>query len=153
MQYWLMKSEPSTFSIDDLAKMPNQTEHWDGVRNYQARNMMRDAMKIGDLAFFYHSNCEIPGIVGIVKIVTESYPDHTAFDPNSKYFDPKSSPENPRWFMVNVKFIEKFKEVIPLFKLKADPKLEQLPLIRKGNRLSIMPVAQHDWETILSYKK
>ena len=104
MQYWLMKSEPESFSIDDLKSM--KVEHWDGVRNYQARNMMRDQMKKGDKIFFYHSNCDVPGIVGIAKVEKESYPDHTAFDPESKYYDPKSSADNPRWFMVDVKFVK-----------------------------------------------
>jgi len=107
MNYWLMKSEPSEFGIDDLQNMPDQTEHWDGVRNYQARNMMRDQMKVGDQVFFYHSNCKEPGIVGIMEVVKEGYPDFTAFDPDDKHFDPKSNPENPRWFMVDVKFVRK----------------------------------------------
>lgn len=149
MNYWLMKSEPNAFSIDDLEKMPQQTEHWDGVRNYQARNMMRDQMKIGDQVFFYHSNCDIPGIVGLMEVVRESYPDHTAFDPQSKYFDPKSSPENPRWFMVDIKYIRHTRRVVPLAELKEQELLENMPLVRKGNRLSIMPVAKDEWDYIL----
>lgn len=149
MNYWLMKSEPTAFSIDDLEQMPQQTEHWDGVRNYQARNMMRDQMKVGDRVFFYHSNCEEPGIVGIMEVVKESYPDHTAFDPQSKYFDPKSSPDQPRWFMVDIKYVRHTKRVIPLNELKQHEVLENMPLVRKGNRLSIMPVTQQEWEYIL----
>ena len=149
MNYWLMKSEPNTFSIDDLQQMPQQTEHWDGVRNYQARNMMRDQMKVGDQVFFYHSNCETPGIVGLMEVVRESYPDHTAFDPQSKYFDPKSAPDNPRWFMVDIKYLRHTKRVISLAELKDHETLENIPLVRKGNRLSIMPVGKEDWDYIL----
>ena len=149
MNYWLMKSEPDVFGIDDLKACPNGTEPWDGVRNYQARNMMRDDMKKGDKVFFYHSNCKVPGIVGIAKVVKESYPDHTAFDPECKYYDPKSDPDNPRWFMVDVKFVKKFKETISLEQLKAMPELEEMPLVRRGNRLSVMPVSEEHWERIL----
>ncbi|MEE4254126.1 MAG: EVE domain-containing protein [Desulfuromusa sp.] len=150
MNYWLMKSEPNAFSIDDLTNMPEQTEHWDGVRNYQARNMMRDQMKIGDQVFFYHSNCEVPGIVGIMEVVREGYPDHTAFDPQSKYFDPKSDPQNPRWIMVDIKYIRHTKRVISLAELKACENLENMQLVRKGNRLSIMPIQSDEWNYILS---
>ena len=150
MNYWLMKSEPNAFSIDDLQQMPQQTEHWDGVRNYQARNMMRDQMKIGDQVFFYHSNCKTPGIVGLMEVVRESYPDHTAFDPHSKYFDPKSNPEQPRWFMVDIKYIRHTRRVIPLAELKEHEALENMPLVRKGNRLSIMPVSEAEWNYILN---
>ncbi len=149
MNYWLMKSEPDVFGIDDLAAMPNQTEHWDGVRNYQARNMMRDQMKKGDQIFFYHSNCKVPGIVGIMKVVKEGYPDFTSWNPESKYFDPKSTQENPRWFMVDVKFVRKFKRTISLTELKNLPELEEMPLVRKGNRLSINPVSEEQWNFIL----
>jgi len=150
MNYWLMKSEPNAFSIDDLKNMPDQTEHWDGVRNYQARNMMRDDMKIGDQVFFYHSNCEVPGIVGLMEVVREGYPDHTAFDPKSKYFDPKSDPANPRWMMVDIKYIRHTKRTISLAELKEHEALENMPLVRKGNRLSIMPVKPEEWAYILS---
>jgi predicted RNA-binding protein with PUA-like domain len=145
-----MKSEPSVFSIDDLANKPNQTYCWDGVRNYQARNMMRDDMKNGDLAFFYHSNCAEPAIVGIMQVVKESYPDFSAFDENDKYFDPKSNPNNPRWFMVDLKFIRKFSRPITLKELKIVPQLADLALVRRGNRLSIMPVAAAQWDFILN---
>ena len=150
MNYWLMKSEPDAFSIDDLKNKPKSIEHWDGVRNYQARNMMRDQMKVGDLAFFYHSNCTPPGIIGIVEIVKEGYPDFTAFDPTSKYYDPKSSEDNPRWFMVDVKFKMKFKKLISLESLKTISGLEDLVLLRKGNRLSIMPISKKEWDIINS---
>ena len=149
MAYWLMKSEPEEFSIDDLRARPARTEPWDGVRNYQARNMMRDEMRKGDLVFFYHSNCETPGIAGIAKIVREGYPDPTAFDPEDKHYDPKSDPKSPRWFLVDVKFVRKFKRLIPLSELKSEPALKDLPLVRRGNRLSIMPVTKKQWEFIL----
>ena len=149
MNYWLMKSEPNAFSIDDLKNMPDQTEHWDGVRNYQARNMMRDDMKVGDRVFFYHSNCEVPGIVGIMEVVREGYPDHTAFDPQSKYFDPKSDPQKPRWMMVDIKYVRHTRRVISLAELKNHDALENMPLVRKGNRLSIMPVSADEWNYIL----
>jgi len=153
MKYWLMKSEPDTFSIDDLANRPKKTEHWDGVRNYQARNMMRDEMQKGDLVFFYHSNCEIPGIVGIAEVVKTGYPDFTAFNPEEKYYDPKSDPENPRWYMVDIKYKRKFKRVISLKELKSYKSLADMPLVRKGNRLSIMPVNKKQWDFILKLEK
>ena len=151
MNYWLMKTEPDVFGIDDLKQRPLQTEHWDGIRNYQARNMMRDGMKKGDQIFFYHSNAEQIGIVGVMKVVRESYPDFTAQNPNSKYYDPKSTTDNPRWFMVDVKFVRKFKRVITLNELKqhADA-LGDMALLRKGNRLSINPVSKEQWEYILA---
>jgi predicted RNA-binding protein with PUA-like domain len=149
MNFWLMKSEPDAFSIDDLAGRPEQTEPWDGVRNYQARNMMRDEMKIGDQVFFYHSNCSLPGIVGIAEVVKESQPDFTAFDPNDKHFDPKSNPDKPTWFMVEVKFVRKLLRTISLQELKQKTELADLALVRRGNRLSIMPVSQQQWDFIL----
>jgi len=147
MNYWLMKSEPDVFGIDHLKAV--KVEPWDGVRNYQARNMMRDDMKKGDLVFFYHSNTDVPGIVGIMEVVKEGYPDHTALDPEAKYYDPKSDPENPRWYMVDVKFKRKLKRTISLAELKELPELEDMPLVRKGNRLSIMPVTEGQWNFIL----
>jgi predicted RNA-binding protein with PUA-like domain len=152
MNYWLMKSEPDVFGIEHLYKMPKRTEHWDGVRNYQARNMMRDQMKKGDMVFFYHSNCDEPGIVGIMTVVKEGYPDFTAVDPDQKYYDPKSDPENPRWFMVDIKYKRRTKRNITLKELKeyADAELADCPLVRKGNRLSIMPLTEEQWEFILS---
>lgn len=150
MQYWLMKSEPSEFSYDDLLARPQQTEHWDGVRNYQARNMLRDQMQVDDLAFFYRSNCAEPGIVGIIKISRAGYPDYTAFDPNSKHPDPTSSPDNPRWYMVDVQPVRKLQRTISLAELKDRPELSGLALVRRGNRLSIIPVAQSEWAFITS---
>jgi predicted RNA-binding protein with PUA-like domain len=149
MAYWLMKSEPEEFSVDDLKSRPNRTEPWDGVRNYQARNMMRDEMKVGDFAFFYHSNCETPGITGIVKIVREGYPDPTAFDPDDDHYDPKSIPDSPRWYLVDVEFVRKLKRVIPLVELKAEKALKDMALVRRGNRLSVMPVTKKQWDHIL----
>ena len=149
MNYWLMKSEPDVFGIDHLKRMPKQTDHWDGVRNYQARNMMRDDMKKDDLVFFYHSNCAEPGIVGIMKVVREGYPDHTAFNPEEKYYDPKSDPDKPRWYMVDVKYQRKTKRLISLQELKGYQEIEDCPLVRKGNRLSIMPLSKKQWDFIL----
>jgi predicted RNA-binding protein with PUA-like domain len=155
MAHWLMKSEPDAFGIDDLASRPDQTEPWDGVRNYQARNMMRDEMQLGDQVFFYHSNTKEPGIVGIAEVVREGYPDHTAFDPNTKYYDPKSDPENPRWFMVDLRYVRHTRRTIPLTELKEiaaedpDGPLADFPLVRRGNRLSIMPVTDAQWALIL----
>ena len=150
MSYWLMKSEPDVFGIEHLEKRPNKTEHWDGVRNYQARNFMRDGMKKGDQVFFYHSNCKEPGIVGIAEVVREAYPDHTAFDPESKYYDPKSDPDNPRWFMVDIRFVRRLKRTITLQELKDQAgALSDFPLLQKGSRLSVMPVSKEAWEYIL----
>ena len=154
VNYWLMKSEPEEYSIDDLEHDPKGWEHWDGVRNYQARNFMRDQMKKGDKVFFYHSNCDVPGIVGIAKVCRTAYPDHTAFDPDDKHYDPKSDPENPRWFMVDVTFVRKTKRTISLRELKENADaLPDFPLLRRGNRLSIMPVAKEHWQTILKMEK
>jgi predicted RNA-binding protein with PUA-like domain len=150
MNYWLMKSEPNEFGIDDLRQRPKHTEPWDGVRNYQARNMMRDDMKLGDQVLFYHSNCDIPGVVGIMEIAKEGYPDPSAFDASDKHFDPKSDPDNPRWIHVDVKFVRKLKRVISLSELKACPELESFALVRRGNRLSVMPVTAEHWAFILS---
>lgn len=147
MQYWLMKSEPDVFGIDDLARVG--IEPWDGVRNYQARNMLRDQMQVGDLAFFYHSNCDVPGIVGIAEIVTAGYPDATAQNPDSNYYDPKSTDENPRWYRVDVKFVRKFRRTISLAELKTQATLVEMPLLRKGNRLSVMLIASQTWQTII----
>lgn len=151
--YWLMKSEPDVFSIDDLKACPNSTDHWDGVRNYQARNFMRDGMKKGDQILFYHSNCKPPGIAGIAKVAREAYPDHTAFDKKSKYFDAKSDPENPRWMMVDVKYVKKFKQVISLDELKEIPELSQMKVVQKGNRLSITPVTAEEFKFITNLSK
>lgn len=149
MNYWLMKSEPEVFGIDDLAARPGQTEHWDGVRNYQARNIMRDDMRVGDRVFFYHSSCATPGIAGIAEIVRAAYPDHTAFDPASNHYDPRSTPDNPRWFMVDVKLVRSFSRIVTLDELRQQPALADMALLRRGNRLSIMPVSAVQWECIL----
>ena len=148
MNYWLFKSEPDAFSIDDLIDMKRKTDHWDGIRNYQARNLMRDQMKKGDLGFFYHSSCKVPGIAGTVEIVKEAYPDHTALDKNAKYFDPKSTEENPRWVMVDVKFKQKFSEILSLTQLREVKSLSDMMLLRKGSRLSIQPVSKKEWNII-----
>ncbi len=151
LRYWLLKSEPGSFSIDDLAACPDQTTQWDGVRNYQARNYLRDQMRPGDLGFFYHSNCRQPGIVGIVEIRSAGYPDPTAFDPESPYFDPKSRIDRPRWFMVDVRLVEKFSRLVTLKQLQQHREvLEGLTLLRRGHRLSVMPVAPDHWRFILS---
>lgn len=149
MKYWLMKSEPDVFGIDDLAKRPRKTEHWDGIRNYQVRNMLRDEMQKGDEAFLYHSSCKEPGIVGIIRIVKAAYPDHTAFDPESKYYDPKSDPENPRWLMVDVQLVRKFTRVISLQELKMHQILSDMLILRRGNRLSVTPISKKHWDYIL----
>ena len=147
MNYWLMKTEPDTFSIDDLKR--NKREAWDGVRNYQARNFMRDDMRVGDGVFFYHSNCAEPGIAGLAEVATDAYPDPSQFDPKSQYFDPGSSRDNPRWMLVDVTFVKKLKRVITLDELKNHKALTDMRLLRKGNRLSVMPVEAADWKYIL----
>ena len=144
-----MKSEPDVYGIDHLRAEKRKTDHWDGIRNYQARNFMRDEMKKGDLAFFYHSNCEEPAIVGVIEIVREGYPDHTAFLANEKYFDAKSDPENPRWVMVDVRYKRKSKTPVTLKALKGERALVQMRLVQRGNRLSILPVTAKEWKRIL----
>ncbi|HUO44181.1 MAG TPA: EVE domain-containing protein [Burkholderiales bacterium] len=148
MRYWLMKSEPDEFGIDDLARAPRHSAAWFGVRNYQARNFMRDDMRPGDLAFFYHSSCAIPGIAGIVKTVKAAYPDATQFDRASKYFDPKATRERPRWFNVDVKLVARTR-LVPLPELRAQRPLSGMRLLARGNRLSITPVSAAEWRTIL----
>lgn len=138
MKYWLMKSEPETYSIHDLQN--DGTSDWEGVRNYQARNFMRDQMQVGDLAFFYHSNAKPPGIAGVCKVVETDIADYTSWDPKSKYYDPRSESNNPRWIMVKVEFIEKFPDILSLSELKKHPELKDLLLLQKGSRLSITPV-------------
>jgi predicted RNA-binding protein with PUA-like domain len=147
MRHWLMKSEPSDLSIDDLAKLPNQTAAWTGVRNYQARNFMRDEMKVGDLAFFYHSSCEEPGIAGIVEVVAPAHPDVTQFDRKSRYFDEEATRENPRWLNVDVKLVEKTR-LIGLNELRSYRELATMRVLQKGNRLSITPVSGAEWNFI-----
>lgn len=148
-KYWLVKSEPSCFSIDDLQQCPNKTTCWDGVRNYQARNFMRDTMSIHDKVFFYHSNCKPPGIVGVAEVVSAAYPDYTAFDPTSEHPDSNSTPEKPRWFMVDICFVKKFQTLISLERLKSYPLISDMQLLRKGNRLSVLPVSQFEWDFIM----
>jgi predicted RNA-binding protein with PUA-like domain len=147
MRYWLMKSEPSDCSIDDLAQLPNQTVAWYGVRNYQARNFMRDQMQVGDGVLFYHSNCKEPGIAGIAEVSSHAYPDATQFDRKGKYFDPKSTPEQPRWMNVDVKLVKKI-ALISIEELKRHPELEHMRTLQRGNRLSITPLDPAEWRFI-----
>jgi len=147
MNYWLMKSEPDVFSIDDLRRA--KVDHWDGVRNYQARNFMRDQMKKGDMAFFYHSNCAEPGIAGIMRIHREAYPDFTALDPHSEYYDPKSTADKPRWYMVDVKYVRNLKRTIGLKELKKKKPLADMRLLQRGNRLSVLPISKKQWDYII----
>lgn len=147
MAYWLMKSEPDDYSIDDLQR--DGTEPWDGIRNYQVRNMFRDDFKIGDKAFFYHSSCKVPAVVGVMTISSAAYPDPTQFDPKAKYYDPKSPEEEPRWLLVDVAFDRKLDRPITLKELKAHPALEEFRLNKRGNRLSIFPVDKAHWDVVL----
>jgi predicted RNA-binding protein with PUA-like domain len=149
MRYWLMKSEPGDVSIDDLATLPNQAVTWYGVRNYQARNFMRDQMRVGDKVLFYHSSCAEPGVAGLAEVSKLAYPDETQFDPKNKYFDAKATPENPRWFNVDVKLVKKTR-LLPLSELRAYPELAGLRILQRGNRLSITPVDPKEYEFILS---
>lgn len=148
-KYWLVKSEPGAFSIDDLAKSKNKSTCWDGVRNYQARNFMRDEMKIGDEVLFYHSNADPNAVVGYCEVVKESYPDHTQFDPDDKHYFPKADPKNPPWMMVDIKLVKKFKTPVTLVSIKENNKLNNMRLVQRGNRLSVMPVAKKEFEEIL----
>lgn len=150
--YWLVKSEPGCYSIDTLENEPDQITSWDGVRNYQARNFMRDEMKLGDKVLFYHSVTN-PSIVGICEVVRESYPDHTAWNPEDDHFDPKSTVDNPRWFMVDVKFVEKLPRALSLKELRQIPGLERMELLRKGSRLSVMPVDKNEFDIICNLAK
>ena len=147
MKYWLLKSEPTTFSIDDLARV--KVEPWDGVRNYQARNFMRDQMSVGERAFFYHSSCPLPAIVGIMEIASQSYPDPTAFDRDDPHYDPKSDADNPTWMLVDVKFVSKLKQPLALEQLKLEPELADMRLLKRGNRLSVLPVDEKHWKHIV----
>jgi predicted RNA-binding protein with PUA-like domain len=148
-KYWLFKSEPKEFSIDDLAKSVGKRTYWDGVRNYQARNFIRDEMRKGDGVLFYHSNADPLAVAGYCEIVKEAYPDHTQFDPDHKHFDPTSLKKEPRWYMVDIKFIEKFKNPVTLKQIKNNSKLKDFRLIQRGNRLSVMPVTKDEWDEIL----
>ena len=151
MNYWLMKSEPSTFGVDHLARARNGSTGWDGVRNFQARNFIR-SMRKGDLAFFYHSSCDTPGIAGIVSIEREAYPDASAFDASNDHYDPDSDPADPRWYMVDVKLVRKLDQVITLEQLKShgSSKLKNMIVLKRGNRLSITPVTKAEWDFITS---
>lgn len=148
MTYWLMKSEPNDYSIDDLAR--DSIEPWDGIRNYQVRNMIRDDMAIGDEVLFYHSSCKVPGVVGLARIASDAYPDPTQFDPRAKHYDPKSNAEAPRWLLRDVAFTRKLKRIITLQELKAQPALADFRLHQRGNRLSIFPVEDRHWKRVLS---
>jgi predicted RNA-binding protein with PUA-like domain len=148
MRFWLLKTEPDTFSFDDLKARPNKTEPWNGVRNYQVRNMMRDEMHMGDLGFFYHSSCAEPGIAGLIRITRDAYPDPTQFDPSSEYFDKGSKPEAPRWLVVDVKWQADFRKFVTLEILRTDPKLADMVILKRGNRLSITAVEKPHWDRI-----
>jgi predicted RNA-binding protein with PUA-like domain len=152
MQYWLMKSEPDEAGIDDALAAPGRTLPWVGVRNYQARNFMRDAMRSGDGVLFYHSSCAEPGIAGLAEVVSVPYPDPTQFDAHSKYHDPKSTHENPRWMLVDVRAVEKTR-LMPLAELRSYPELADMQILRRGNRLSITPVTPSEWQCIIRHLK
>jgi len=146
-RHWLVKSEPTEYAIDDLARQPDQTDHWDGVRNFQARNFIRDQMQVGDGVLFYHSGSK-PAVVGTAAVVRAGYPDHTAWDPRSKHFDARSTPQNPVWFMVDIRLATRFKRPVPLAELRRIPELAQMTLLRRGNRLSVMPVSAEEYAII-----
>ena len=150
MAHWLVKTEPTVFSYENLVAAPGQCTSWEGVRNYQARNMLRDELAVGDGVFVYHSNCPEPGIVGLAEVVRAGYPDPFAFDPKSRYFDPKSKRELPRWYLVDIRATRALRRTITLGELKADRRLEGFALVRRGNRLSVMPVSAEHWEHVLS---
>ena len=152
-QYWLLKSDAESFSFDDLWNLPDRTTHWDGVRNFQARNFLRDEMKKGDLAFFYHSGGSDPGVVGIVEVVREGYPDHTAFDPKDPHFDPDSKKESPTWSMVDIHAVQRFPRPGSLAEMRTKPELEGLPLLKKGNRLSVQKVGSTEWNAVVALSK
>lgn len=149
MNYWLMKSESDCFSLDDLQACPDSTDHWDGVRNYQARNFLRDQIKVGDGVLFYHSNCREPAIVGLAKVVREGYPDHTALDPREKHFDPKATDEKPIWYMVDVQYVAHLEYILTREDLRRHPVLSGMGVLRKGNRLSVQPVTKQEWQEVL----
>jgi predicted RNA-binding protein with PUA-like domain len=151
--YWLLKSDPESFSFEDLWSLPDRTTHWDGVRNFQARNFLRDEMKKGDLAFFYHSGGDDPGVVGIVEVVREGYPDHTAFDPKDSHFDPKSKKDSPTWSMIDIHAVERFPRPVSLAEMRTKPELEGLPLLQKGNRLSVQKVGSTEWNAVVALSK
>lgn len=148
MAYWLFKTEPEAFSVDDLEAMPDQTEHWDGIRNYQARNFLRDQINLGDQVFIYHSSCKNVGIVGLAEVVRAGYVDHTQFDPEAKYYDPKATPDNPRWYMVDIQLKYKFAKLLSLAEIKKMPDIVDVGLVKKGHRLSIMPVNEAEFNLL-----
>ncbi len=148
-RYWLIKSEPTAYALDDLARQTDQTDHWDGVRNYQARNFLRDEMQVGDGILFYHSRFK-PAVVGTATVARAGYPDHTAWDPHSDHYDPRSTPQNPIWFMVDIRFASRFKRPLPLSELRRIPGLAHMILLRRGNRLSVMPVSAQEFEIIVA---
>jgi len=148
-----MKSEPEVFSIDDLINAKNQTTFWDGVRNYQARNYIRDEMKVGDKVIFYHSNSEPPSAVGVCEIVKEAYPDFTAFDPDNPHYDPKSKKDSPTWFMVDIKFVKKFAHFVSINEMRENKKLQDMKLLQRGNRLSVMPLSKDEFNEIIKMGK
>jgi predicted RNA-binding protein with PUA-like domain len=151
--YWLLKSDADSFSFDDLWKLPSRTTHWDGVRNFQARNFMRDEMKKGDLAFFYHSGGDSPGILGIVEIVREGYPDHTALDAKDPHYDPRSKNGESYWSMVDIQAIERLPRLVSLSEMRSKPELEGMALLQKGNRLSVQKVGAAEWNAVLALAK
>ncbi|WP_337873024.1 EVE domain-containing protein [Ignavibacterium sp.] len=149
INFWLIKTEPDVFSWEDLKKSKNQTTYWDGVRNYQARNFLRDQMKKGDLVLFYHSNADPLAVMGVCEVAKEGYPDHTQFDPDSEHYDSKADPKNPNWYMVDVKLQREFKHQVTLDEIKSNPKLKKMKLIQRGNRLSVMPVTKEEFDEIV----
>lgn len=151
-RYWLMKSEPDAYSFDDLLAQKDQTDHWDGIRNYQARNLMRE-MKAGDGVLFYHSSTVPPHVAGVAEVVREAYPDHTSWDKKSKYFDPKSTPDTPRWFMVDIRAVRKLESPVTLEELKANPKLKKMRVVQKGQRLSVQPALKSEFDEVLRMAK
>ena len=153
MNYWLFKTEPDAFSIDDLASRKQKGEMWDGVRNYQARNMLRDQICKGDEVIIYHSSCKVPAAVGLALVIQSGHPDPTQFDPEAKYFDPKSQSDNPRWYAVTIKHLETFSAPLPLKAMRDIPELEDMKLLQKGNRLSIMPINKKHRDAILKYSQ
>lgn len=147
-RYWLLKTEPTSFSFDDLWNAPSRTAFWDGVRNYQARNTLRDDMQPGDLVFIYHSSCDPTGIAGIAEVVRGGYPDPTAFAPDDPHYDPKSKPDAPTWYMIDVRAVKPFAEIVTLERLRSMPGLEKMVLLQRGSRLSVQPVTSDEWEVI-----
>lgn len=152
-KYWLLKTEPEDFSFDDLWKARDRTTTWSGVRNYQARNYLRDEIKKGDLAFFYHSNCDKPGIVGIVEVIREGYPDKTAFDRKDSHYDSKSDPRKPTWYAIDIRAVERLPRLVAIAELRGKPELEGMPLLQKGSRLSVQKVGSAEWNAVVAAAK